>query len=112
MENEICDECGKGKFVKKKVDYALAGVNLGKFDAWVCSNCKETIFEGKESIKIETKAKEQGIWGLAAKTRIGTSGTALDVKLPRAIVNFMKLKKGKEVIIEPIDKNKLQITIS
>lgn len=112
MEGQVCDECGKGKFVRKKVDYILVGTNLGKFNAWVCSNCGETIFDGKESLKIENKAKKMGLWGLAAKTRIGTSGTALDVKIPKSIVNFMKLKKGKNVLIEPIDKDKIQITIS
>jgi len=112
MKNEKCDNCEKGKFKKKKIDYILVGTNLGKFDAFVCNNCGETEFEGKESSKIEIKAKELGVWGLAAKTRIGTSGTALDIKIPKMIVNFMKLKKGKEVIIEPTDKDKIQITIS
>lgn len=111
MKQEICDECRKGKLEKKKVDYILLGVNLGKYDAFVCSNCGETIFDGKESINIEEKAKKLGLWGLAAKTKIGTSGTALDVKIPKAIVNFMSLKKGKEVIIEPLEKNRFQVTI-
>ena len=112
MEGQICDECKKGKFAKKKIEYMLLGTDLGKFDGWVCPNCGETIFDGKESAKIETKAREKGIWGLAAKTKIGTSGTALDVKIPKAIINFMKLKKGKEVSIEPIDKNKFQVIVS
>ena len=112
MEGEICDECGKGNLLKKKIDYILVGVNLGRFNAWVCSNCGETVFDGNESVKIEEKAKKFGIWGLAAKTKIGTSGTALDVKIPRAIVNFMKLKKGRDVLIEPLDKNKIQIVVS
>ncbi len=63
MKEQICDECGKRKFIKKKIDYILVGTNLGKFDAWVCSNCEEIIFEGKESSKIEAKAKDMGIWG-------------------------------------------------
>lgn len=63
MKDQICDECGKRKFTKKKIDYILVGTNLGKFDALVCSNCKETIFEGKESSKIEAKAKKIGVWG-------------------------------------------------
>ncbi len=111
MEKQKCDECNKGRFVKKKVDYILLDINLGRFDAFVCNKCKETIFEGKESKKIELKAKEAGIWNLAAKTVIGTSGTALDIKIPKAIVNFMSLEKGNSVIIEPIAKNKIYITI-
>ena len=51
------------------------------------------------------------VWGIAAKTRIGTSGNALDVKVPKAIVNFLKLRKGQEVIIEPIDEKRFQVGI-
>lgn len=108
---EKCDECHKGMLHKKKIDYRLLGQNLGKFDALVCDTCEETIFEGEELDIIEKKAKEKGLWGIAAKTRIGTSGNALDVKFPKAIVDFLNLKKGQEVLIEPIDRNKVQIGI-
>lgn len=105
-----CDEC-KGRLEKKKIDYMLLGVNLGKFDATVCSSCRETLFEGTVFHDIEKKAKELGIWGIAAKTRIGTSGNALDVKVPKSIAQFLNLKKGQEVIIEPVDKKRFQVTI-
>ena len=39
-----CDECG-GKIVKKKVDYSVFGVSLGKFPAEVCAKCNETCFD-------------------------------------------------------------------
>ncbi len=108
---EKCDECNKGLLHKKKIDYLLLGKNLGKFDALVCDVCKETIFEGEELDLIEKKAREEGLWGIAAKTRIGTSGNALDVKFPKSIVDFLKLKKGQEVLIEPIDQKRVQIGI-
>lgn len=108
---EKCDECGKGALVKKKVDYVLLGKNLGTFDAFVCDQCGDTIFEGETMLVIEQKAKTAGIWGIAAKTRIGTSGNALDVKLPKALVGFLKLKKGQEVIIEPVDETRFQVGI-
>jgi hypothetical protein len=106
-----CDECNKGKLKDKKVDYILLGENLGKFDALVCDNCNETLFVGETLAEIEKKAKEKGLWGISAKTRIGTSGNALDVKLPKAIVNFLKLKKGQEVIVEPVNAKRFQVDI-
>ncbi|MBI2668637.1 hypothetical protein HYX14_02230 [Candidatus Woesearchaeota archaeon] len=106
-----CDECGKGMLRESKVDYILLGQNLGKFDALVCDHCQETIFLGETLDLIEQKAKEKDLWGIAAKTRIGTSGNALDVKLPKQIVNFLHLKKGQEVLIEPIDQKKFQVAI-
>ncbi len=106
-----CDECGKGTLQEKKVEYTLLGRNLGKYLALVCTHCQETIFSGETFEHIEKKARELGIWGLAAKTRIGTSGNALDVKLPKPIVEFMQLQKGQEVLIEPLDERRLQVNI-
>ena len=106
-----CYTCGKLDFIKKKVEYVQFGKSFGMFDALVCPKCNETIFEGAVSEQIEKKAKELGVWGLARKTRIGTSGSSLDVKLPKQIAEFLGLKKGQEVVIEPVRKNKIEITI-
>ncbi len=103
-------ECG-GKLERKKVDYLLLGKNLGKFDALVCALCNETLFEGHTFSSIEKIAREKGLWGIAAKTKIGTSGNALDVKLPKSLVGFLKLHKGQEVLIEPIDERRFQVGI-
>ena len=99
-----CYKCGKAHFAKKKVEFMQLGVSLGKFDALVCPICDETVFPGPVSKQIEAKAKEAGIWGLARKTHIGTSGSSLDVKVPKVIVEALKLRKGQPVIIEPIER--------
>ncbi len=106
-----CYKCEKAEFNKKKVEFIQFGISLGKFDALVCPSCEETVFEGSVSKQIEIKAKEAGIWGLARKTHIGTSGSSLDVKVPKVIVDFLNLKKGQEAIIEPVTKNKIEITV-
>ena len=106
-----CDECNKGVLQEKEVEYVILGQKLGIFPALVCSHCGETLFLGESFELIEKKAKEKGVWGIAAKTRIGTSGNALDVKLPKQIVDFLHLKKGQEVIIEPIDEKRFQVGI-
>jgi len=97
--------------MKKKVEYKQYDISLGKFDALVCPKCNEIVFEGDVSEQIEVKAKKLGIWGLARKTKIGTSGSSLDVKLPKHIVDFLKLRKGQEVIIEPVATNRIGITL-
>lgn len=107
---ETCDEC-KGNLVRKKEDYLLLGTNLGKYEAKVCTSCGETLFDGKEFAAIEAAAKAKGIWGLARKTRVGTSGSSLDVKLPKPIAEFLNVKKGQEVLIAPVDKKRVEITI-
>ena len=94
-----------------QVEFIQLGISLGKFDALVCPLCQETLFEGSVSKEIEKKAKEKGIWGLSRRSRIGTSGSSLDVKVPKPVAEFLNLKKGQEIIIEPTDKNKIEITI-
>jgi len=91
----------------------MLGQNLGKFDALVCA-CGEVMFEGTEFEKIELAAKKKSLWGIgrAARTTIGTSGNALDVRLPKSVVDFLELKKGQEVVIEPIDKKRFQVCVS
>ncbi len=106
-----CPTCEKSKMQKKQVEYNLFGVSLGYFEALVCKSCNETIFESDASEKIEQKSKELGLFGLARRSKIGTSGTSLDVKIPKRITEFLQLKKGQEIIIEPSAKNKMQITI-
>ena len=106
-----CYTCDQGELTKKKVDYIQLGINLGKFNALVCNTCKETFFEAEASEEIEKAAKAKGIWGIAARTRIGTSGNALDVKLPKVITEFLELKKGQDIIIEALDKKRFQVTI-
>ncbi len=106
-----CYNCQKAEMQKKKVDFVQFGITLGKFDALVCPHCHETMFAGHVSKQIEVKAKEKGIWGLARKGHIGTSGSSLDVKVPKAIVDILNLKKGQEIIIEPTAKNKIEITV-
>ncbi len=106
-----CYICEEGNLTKKKVDYELYGVNIGKFDAEVCGKCGEIFFDEETSKKMTAVAKKKGLWGLQAKTKIGQSGTTLDIRLPKRIIDFLELRKGKEVEIQPEGKHKLIISI-
>ena len=108
---EKCYICEKGNLTKKRVDYDLYGVNIGKFNAEICDRCGEIFFDENASKKMTEIAKSKGLWGLQTKTKIGQSGTTLDVRLPKRIIEFLNLKKGKEVEIYPEGKNKLVISI-
>ena len=106
-----CYICEKGNLLKKKADYKLYGISIGKFYAEVCNKCGETFFGEEVSKKMTEIAKRKGLWGLQAKTKIGQSGTTLDVRLPKKIIDFLHLEKGKEVEIYPEGKNKLVISV-
>lgn len=106
-----CYECNKGKLIKKKVEYRKYGILIGKYPAEVCDKCNETFFEGKVVEEIEKKVKEMGLWGLRKKIKVGTSGNALDIKLSKDIIKFLGLHKGKEMEIEPVNKQKIEVNV-
>lgn len=107
-----CYICEKGDLVKKKVNYKVLGVEIGKFEAEVCTLCGETFFDEEVSRQITQKTKELGLWGIESKTKVGAVGSALDIRLNKKLVNFLGLKKGKEVTIYPENKHSLRIEIS
>ncbi len=109
-EENTCWECGK-KMVTKKVEYSLYGILIGKFPALVCENCKEHFFSEETSKKITQIVKEKGLWGLQAKTKVGQAGNTLDIRFPKKIIDFVRLKKGKEVTITLESQNKIVITV-
>lgn len=106
-----CTACNMGQYVEKKVPYVFLGEKIGMFDALVCNHCQETLFESDASDKIEEEVKNKGLWGLRARSKVSEVGNALDVRIPKNLARFFSLKKGKEIILEPIDKNRLQIII-
>ena len=65
--------------------------------------------ETSKKITLATKAK--GLWGLGATTKVGQAGSTLDIRLPKKIIEFLKLKKGKEVMVYPENKNRLVVEI-
>jgi hypothetical protein len=105
-----CSECG-GKVIKKKVDFSMYGVSLGKFDAEVCSKCGEELFDEETSKKIDESAKKKGLWGLEAQTKVGKAGDSLIIRVNKKIADFYGLKQGEEVTIAPKDKEELCIFI-
>ena len=105
-----CWECTV-KMIKKKVDYSLYGIKIGKFPALVCPKCGETYFSEETSKKITKITKHKGLWGLGVKTKIGQAGSTLDIRINKKIIDFMKLKKGKEVTIYPKSRNKLIVEV-
>ncbi len=103
-----CPICEKGVLKKGKIKETMFGVYLGEFPAEICSNCNESFTDEKTTRAIEEAAKKKGIWGLGKKTKITKTGNSLAVRIPKEIVNFLKLKKGSEAYIHP-EKDKIVI---
>lgn len=107
-----CYICGKGNLIKKEVVRKLYGKTIGRFKAEVCSECDEVFFDEKTSKEITQKTKQMGLWGLESRTKIGVSGSVLDVRLNKKLADFFHLKKGEEVRIYPEDEKRFIIEIA
>ena len=103
-----CPICGEGTLKKGKIKEYMFGVFLGGFPAEICSECKESFTDAETTRKIEEAAKQKGIWGMGKKTKITRTGNSLAVRIPKEIVDFLKLKEGKDAYIHP-EGNKLVI---
>lgn len=98
---ENCPVCGKGALRPKRVHEEMFGIALGTYDAEVCDYCGETFLTAESVDKIESRAKELGLWGLASKVKVGRSGNSLVVRIPSPLARYLRLKSGQEVLVAP-----------
>jgi len=105
-----CPICEKGILRKEKTKKTMFGVYLGEFPAEICNKCGESFTDSKTTQKIEDAAKKKGIWGLGAQTKITKTGNSLAVRIPKKVVDYLKIETGKEVYIHP-DGRKLIIEV-
>lgn len=106
-----CYICEKGELKKVKLPYQLYGEHLGDFEAEKCGRCGEVFYSEETSKKMTQAAKNKGLWGLNAESKVGQSGTTLDIRLPKRVIEFMNIKKGGTVKIYPEDKKKLVVEL-
>lgn len=103
-----CPIC-PGKLVKREVNFSLYGESLGRFKADVCDKCGEEFFDEESSKKIDEAAKEKGLYGLEANTKISEVGNNMAIRLNKRLIEFFKIKKGEEVTVYPENKNRLVV---
>ena len=97
----ICPNCGKPRLRKGVVHEEMFGVDLGSFDGEICGACGETFLSESSMRKVEERAKELGLWGLASKVRVVRSGNSLVVRIPAPLARHLKLRVGQELMISP-----------
>ena len=110
MARNKCEECG-GKVARKEVEFKLYKESLGNFPAEVCLSCGEELFDEETSDRIDAAAKERGLLGLGAQTKLAQVGSSIAVTINKKIVNFMQLEKGEEVNVYPESKKRLVVEI-
>jgi YgiT-type zinc finger domain-containing protein len=100
----ICNGTLKNGTIKEH----MSGVFLGEFPAKICTKCGESFTDENTTEKIALVAKQKGLWNLGHKTKISRSGNSLAVRIPKEIVDFLKLREGSDAYIRP-EKDKIII---
>jgi len=106
-----CPMCDKGILKKGKVEEEMFGISLGKYDAEICDECGESFLSQDAVQKMEAKAKELGIWGLAKNMKVVKSGNSLSVRIPAKIAHFLNLKEGENVLLYPEGEKKIVVEV-
>jgi hypothetical protein len=96
-----CPICEKGTLKNVQEKHVLFGIDVGTYPGEKCTACGEIFTESSVMRKIETVAKQKGIWGLGLKTKVARTGNSLAIRIPKPVAEFMKISEGKEAYIHP-----------
>jgi len=77
----------------------------------VCGACGEAYVDEKAMARIEARAKDLGLWGLAKKGTIAKSGNSLVVRIPADLAKFLRLKGGEAALVRPEGREKIVVEI-
>ncbi len=102
-----CPMCEKGELKSKEIEERMFDIYIGKYQAEVCTNCGESFVDERAFSEIEKRAREIGIWGLFRKVKVSKSGNSLVVTIPKDIVEFVGIEKGREILIYPEGKSRV-----
>jgi Antidote-toxin recognition MazE, bacterial antitoxin len=106
----VCPICG-GRLRQAMREYVYEGIGLGEHEAEVCERCGEVFFTEEASDAIDRLAKEKGVWGLEARSKVSYSGNSLIVRIPKEIAEFMGLEKGTGVRLHPEGSRRLVVEL-
>jgi len=106
-----CPVCGKGKLRQRKVREEMFGIDLGEYPADICDSCGESFVDQDAMKKIEARAKEMGLWGLAKKVSIAKSGNSLVVRIPAELARLLRLKGGEDALVRPEGRKKIVVEL-
>lgn len=104
-----CPTCGKSELLRQRRHAEQYGFDLGVYVAEVCPSCGEVFWHETSILKMEQRAKKMGIWGLEQRTKIAMVGNSLAVRIPKRLADFLGLRRGTEVSVHPIGRDKLMV---
>lgn len=107
-----CPVCGKGVLRSERVREEMFGVDLGTYEGEVCDKCGESFLSSESMERVEVRAKELGLWGLASKVKVVRSGNSLVVRIPSPLARYLKIRSGQEVLVAPDKERRLVLELA
>jgi hypothetical protein len=107
-----CPVCGKGTLRPATIHEEMFGVGLGDYSGEACNQCGETFLDSASVGKVEARAKQLGLWGLASKVKVARSGNSLVVRIPSQLARYLKMKSGQEVLVAPEKEHRLILELA
>ncbi len=89
----------------------MFGIDLGSYPADLCDACGGSFVDDTTMARIEARAKELGLWGLAKKVTLAKSGNSLVVRIPAELARFLKIKGGEEALVRPEDREQIVVEL-
>ena len=102
--------CG-GKLKSSIVEVEFFGIDFGLKEADVCIECGSEYLSQDTMEEIEAEVKKRGLFGLERRARVVASGNSLVIRIPKEMVQSLRIKRDMPIVIYPAEKKKLVIEI-
>ena len=107
---DIRCSCG-GELKRSVTEVEFFGIDFGVRKADVCIECGSEYLSQEVLEKVEAEVKRRGLFGLERRGRVVKSGNSLVIRIPKEIVESLKIKRDTPVIIYPSESKKLVIEV-
>ncbi len=103
-------KCG-GKLKSGFTEVEFFGINFGLRQADVCSDCGSEYLPQEVMEEIEMEVKKRKFFGLERRGRVAKSGNSLVIRIPKEIVESLKIKRDLPIVIYPTEPKKLIVEV-
>jgi hypothetical protein len=101
-------KCG-GRLKQSFTEVEFFGIDFGVKRANICTDCGSEYLPQEVMMGIENDVKRRGLFGLERRGRVAKSGNSLVIRIPKEIVDSLKIKRDLPIIIYPSEPGKLII---
>ena len=108
---KVCPVCGKKMLHPAEVREQMFGIDLGTYLGLRCDSCGETFLDGEAMDRVEERAKELGLWGLAVKVKIAKSGNSLGGRIPADLARVLHLRGGEDALVRPDGRERIVVEL-